>query len=420
MSAQSKPLRCSWTGGQFSIFRALLGVYLAAHFIHLAPYAAELFSNTGTLADSSASPLFALFPGLYRISDAPTFVTATTIGGALIAIALAVGLRTRVAAIALWYLLASEFTRNPLISNPSLPYVGLMLIACALQAPAPYGSLAARGRPDPGGEWRERKEVWAVLWTLMAIGYSYSGWTKLESPSWRDGTALLWLFENPLARTTSITDFMASLPEPFWKVMTWGSLALELAFALLAIFRRLRLLPWLGLFGMHLGILFVIDFADLTAAMILLHLATFDPAWLPPKSFSRPTWVFYDGECGLCHRMVRLILAEDQSGESFRFAPLQSPAFESRVDAKQRAELPDSVAVLTTDGELAVRTTAVIQILDGLGGFWRVAAFALRVPPRALVDLGYDAVASVRKKLFAKPEGACPMIPQKLGERFEF
>lgn len=32
--------------------------------------------------------------------------------------------------------------------------------------------------------------------------------------------------------------------------------------------------------AMHLGILFVVDFADLTFGMLMIHLFTFDPDWL--------------------------------------------------------------------------------------------------------------------------------------------
>jgi hypothetical protein len=36
--------------------------------------------------------------------------------------------------------------------------------------------------------------------------------------------------------------------------------------------------------ALHLGLLFVIDFADLSLGMVLLHLFTFDPEWLSPLS----------------------------------------------------------------------------------------------------------------------------------------
>ena len=32
-------------------------------------------------------------------------------------------------------------------------------------------------------------------------------------------------------------------------------------------------------------------------------------------------WVFFDGDCGFCHRWVRLVVKHDHNGRAFRFAP---------------------------------------------------------------------------------------------------
>ena len=40
----------------------------------------------------------------------------------------------------------------------------------------------------------------------MAVGYTFSGVTKLPSPSWRDGTALARILDNPLARPGPLRD----------------------------------------------------------------------------------------------------------------------------------------------------------------------------------------------------------------------
>src|SRR5215467_2908354 len=127
-SATRSPTRCAamanaWTGGQYSVFRALLGIYLFIHFVHLLPWSAELFSNEGLLTDARLSPL-AFFPGLFRIGDAPWLVHAALGASAVAAIACALGWHDRIAAALMWFVLASLFCRNPLIANPSLPYVG--------------------------------------------------------------------------------------------------------------------------------------------------------------------------------------------------------------------------------------------------------------------------------------------------------
>ena len=140
-----------WSGGQYSIYRALLGLYLLVHLSALLPYGTELFSNAGMLADAAASPLYPLFPNLLFVCDGPAVVAAALAVGVLASACLALGWRDRVAALVLWLLWASLFTRNPLIQNPGLPFIGWLLLAHALLPAAPYGSWAARGRADPAG-----------------------------------------------------------------------------------------------------------------------------------------------------------------------------------------------------------------------------------------------------------------------------
>ena len=118
----------AWTGGQYSLYRALFGGYLFVHFAHLLPFGKEVFSNAGMLADASVSPLYPLFPNLLFAWDSPVAVTTLLALGLVASIALGIGRRDRIAALFLWYVWACLFTRNPLISNPGLPLVGWLLL----------------------------------------------------------------------------------------------------------------------------------------------------------------------------------------------------------------------------------------------------------------------------------------------------
>lgn len=408
-----------WTGGQYSAYRALLGLYLAWHFAALLPWGGEVFSDRGVLPDGRYSPLLRLFPNPFLLADGPAAVTVVLCAGVLAALALAAGWRDRVAALAAWFALAALLGRNPLIANPSLPYVGLLLLLHAGTPRAPYGSLEARGRVDPAGSWFLPRDLWRVAWILMAAGYGYSGLTKLASPSWRDGSAVERVLANPLARDGGLPQLLLGLPEEGLRILTWGALAFELGFVALALVRPLRALAWTAMLGMHLGLILWIDFADLSLGMVLLHLFTFDPRWVPPRRAAKSEHVFYDGECGLCHRMVRFCLAEDAEGRAFRFAPLQGSTLASLVPAEARETLPDSIVVRTADGRLLVRSAAVAHVLRGLGGLHALAGMALSALPALLRDGGYDAVAHVRKRLFERPSELCPMLPRHLGARFD-
>ncbi len=129
--------------------------------------------------------------------------------------------------------------------------------------------------------------------------------------------------------------------------------------------------------------------------------------------------VFYDGSCGMCHRTVRFLIDEDPEGRLFRFAPIGGETFLSRIDEATRRGLPDSVAVLEPDGRLATRSDAVIRLLDALGGRHTRRARLLRALPRPLRDLLYDGVAVVRRRLWAPPQDACPVVAPELRARFD-
>ncbi|THD00666.1 hypothetical protein B1810_23920 [Panacagrimonas perspica] len=144
---------------------------------------------------------------------------------------------------------------------------------------------------------------------------------------------------------------------------------------------------------------------------------TFDPAWIRGSAPTAVETIFYDGQCGLCHRVVRFVLAEDAHAV-FRLAPLQGTAFEHALPAPVRARLPDSFLVLTADGRVASRSDAAIHVLERLGGLWRIAGAALRLVPRTWRDRAYDAIGRNRHALFARPIAACPLTPPHLRGRF--
>lgn len=277
-----------WTGGQYSIFRAVFGLYLAVHFARLVPWGGELFSREGMLPNGAASPLTLLFPNVLRWLDAPWMVTILLLVGVAAALLLAVGMRDRWAAVAVWYVWACLLGRNPLILNPGIPYVGWMLLAHACLPGAPRGAWDARGRADP--DWRFPPGLFASAWTVMAVGYTWSGLMKLTSPSWIDGSAIVRVLDNPLARPGPLRDLVLGLPSPLLPAATWGTLVLEIAFAPLALLRRVRPWLWTAMLALHLSLIALIDFADLSLGMVMLHLFTFDPAWLPrgPRARSVP------------------------------------------------------------------------------------------------------------------------------------
>ena len=114
---------------QFAVFRVVFGLYLTVHFGQLFPYAGELFSGEGVIGDARLNPLYGLFPNLLAIWDDPIIARLFLATAVVLSFAFTAGVFRRSTAILLWFLWACLFHRNNLISNPGIPYVGLLLIA---------------------------------------------------------------------------------------------------------------------------------------------------------------------------------------------------------------------------------------------------------------------------------------------------
>jgi predicted DCC family thiol-disulfide oxidoreductase YuxK len=128
--------------------------------------------------------------------------------------------------------------------------------------------------------------------------------------------------------------------------------------------------------------------------------------------------VFYDGNCGLCHRAVTFLLGADRAGRAFVFAPLFGDTFSREIPEHVRATIPDSLVLKTHDGQVYVRSEAVLRAMMRLGPLYRWTAIVARIVPRFLRDMIYDGVAKIRHALFARPSDACPLVPPRLRSRF--
>jgi predicted DCC family thiol-disulfide oxidoreductase YuxK len=133
--------------------------------------------------------------------------------------------------------------------------------------------------------------------------------------------------------------------------------------------------------------------------------------------------LLYDGDCGLCNRVVRLLLRLD-SGGRLRFARLQSGAGQDYLRSHGLPVQDFDSLVLVPDwarqppGEFLLRTDGVIVALRGCSGLGVGLAAMLAVFPVAWRDAGYRLVARWRYRIFgewksrplARPEWAARFI----------
>lgn len=129
--------------------------------------------------------------------------------------------------------------------------------------------------------------------------------------------------------------------------------------------------------------------------------------------------LLFDGECGLCHRVVRRLLALDREGK-LRFAPLQGPAAQAYLQAHGLPTVDFSTLVFVPDWPAnaaapLLRTDGVVAALRAVGSSGWAATLAAF--PRFLRDVGYKVVARTRSGIFG-PWRACPLPRPEWAARF--
>lgn len=117
--------------------------------------------------------------------------------------------------------------------------------------------------------------------------------------------------------------------------------------------------------------------------------------------------VLYDGVCGLCRRLLQLLLVRDRA-RIFKFASLQSPI--GRAAVQRAGRDPDDLTSFyvvanyrTPESRVLSKGRAALFVARVLGWPWR-AACLFGVLPTTLLDRLYNVVARNRYRVFGRHE----------------
>ncbi len=125
--------------------------------------------------------------------------------------------------------------------------------------------------------------------------------------------------------------------------------------------------------------------------------------------------LFYDGDCGLCSRVVRLVAAID-SRDIFEIEPLQGGAGQEMLRRHGMNCQNFDTMVVEVGGRAHLKSDAVLEIFRQIGGVWRIAEVG-RIIPREVRDRLYMFVSRNRLRLFGRAE-ACPVPTEALRRKF--
>ena len=130
--------------------------------------------------------------------------------------------------------------------------------------------------------------------------------------------------------------------------------------------------------------------------------------------------VLYDGVCGLCNLLVQFQIKRDVR-DRLLFASLQSQ-FAATLLERHRCDARhvDTVYFVVDPNQpterIFVRSDAIIQALQQIGGVWRLAML-VKVVPKFIRDAIYDLVARNRYRVFGKYE-TCLLPEPKYRRKF--
>ncbi|MCO8128670.1 HTTM domain-containing protein [Acidimicrobiia bacterium EGI L10123] len=237
----------------------------------IVPDALAFFGEDGVIAPRD---LAGLQLGLLDVFPHDWAVFVCVVALLVASVATAAGYHTRMASAVVFIVLLSLRRRNPWVMNSGdsmLRYMSFFLML------APAGAALSLDR------WRSASETfwhaplhapWALrlIQIQVSLAYLFAVWSKAQGAEWAAGTAVasslrlgdLTRFEIPLSWSESL--LLAN-------VLTYGTIAVELALAVLVWNRRAR--PWVIAAGvvLHLGIEVAFGLGFFSAIMLVSYIS---------------------------------------------------------------------------------------------------------------------------------------------------
>lgn len=127
--------------------------------------------------------------------------------------------------------------------------------------------------------------------------------------------------------------------------------------------------------------------------------------------------VFYDGNCPLCMREIRMLRRLDRDGH-IRFTDIAAPDFVPAAVGKTMSELMARIHGRTSTGEW-IEGVEVFRQLYAAVGFRRLVAVSRLPVISQLLSLGYTIFAKNRLRLTGRSgeacaDGACAVQPRRV------
>lgn len=249
-----------------AVLRIAFGVIMFLWGLAIAPDVLNFFSGDGVLA---SHPAAGARWGLLALFQSDVAVVAVLVLLLVSAACLAAGYRSRLAALCAWIALMSFTRRDPFVFNSGDAVLRNFALFLAL---APNGDALSldRWRAGRAGFWVfPERSPWAMRLFQIQVStvYLFTVWAKARGERWFAGTAV--------SESLRVDDLLRlRLPDALTdslllaNVLTFGTLAVELALALLIWNRRWR--PYVIVAGIALHFFIELTFALGFFSMVMI------------------------------------------------------------------------------------------------------------------------------------------------------
>ncbi|MEO6219988.1 MAG: hypothetical protein ABIO81_06135 [Ginsengibacter sp.] len=241
------------------------------------PSSVDIWSNEGMIPHSDSNLTYGVFPNILDHYDSPSQIKFFIVILSILSIFFTLGYARQLASILLWYGWACLLNRNNLTLNPSIPYIGWLLLANCFIPPGETLSIT-KTRAD----WELPKLLLVGAWIIFVLGYFFSGIDKLRSASWIEGTALKQIMECPLGNRWD--GIIGIIPDSIFQLLNWLIIIAELLCLPFAVFKTTRKWAWMLATFIQLGIFLSLNIYPIFFGMLTIHLFLYNREWFP-RSF---------------------------------------------------------------------------------------------------------------------------------------
>ncbi len=277
-------MRSFWLGeadlAPVALFRILYGLQLFNWFWQLYPNLTAFFTDDGIF---SRRQLLAFHPdrlSLLNLVGEWWQVALIWAFSCVVALALTIGWRTRLASFLALVLLVSFQWRNPLILDGSDLVFRFMPLWLMFTNAGDLYSIDALRRPGPrtGRAWALPVRILElqVAWIYLATGIE-----KLGGSLWVDGTAAYYALqlEHTFGRWWARP---IALQPVLVKLISWATITVELGFLPLAMIptRVTRIIAVIAAGGLHVGILTMMNVGNFPVIMLSALVLFVPPSWI--------------------------------------------------------------------------------------------------------------------------------------------